>query len=147
MDRYQRELAALGDATALDGAPHEEFWRRVEDSTPRFLGSNPDGAVVRVSCTLTDLEKVMTPLTVPAMARAGSGVCYLYFDDTAAAARYAADAAAQSWKAVIEYAPESRKSQLELWPAPGADFETMRRLKALFDPSNVLNRGRLYHRL
>ena len=147
VNRYQGELAALGDSAALDGAPHEEFWRMVEDSTPRFLDSHPDGAVVRVSSTVTDLETVMTPLTVPAVARAGSGVCYLYFDDTAAAARYAADAAAQSWKAVIEYAPEARKSQLELWPAPGADFETMRRLKALFDPSSVLNRGRLYHRL
>jgi glycolate oxidase FAD binding subunit len=147
VDRYQRELAALGDATALDGSPHDEFWSMVENSTPRFLADHPEGAVVRVSSTLTDLEIMMTPLTVPAMARAGSGVCYLYFDDTAAAARYAADAAAQSWKAVIEYAPEARKSQLELWPAPGTDFETMRRVKALFDPSNVLNRGRLYHRL
>ncbi|MGA8580817.1 MAG: FAD-linked oxidase C-terminal domain-containing protein, partial [Bryobacteraceae bacterium] len=68
-------------------------------------------------------------------------------DETASAARYVAAAAGQEMKAVIEFAPEARKSQLELWPAPGADFEIMRRLKALFDPSNVLNRGRLYHRL
>jgi glycolate oxidase FAD binding subunit len=147
VDRYQRELSAFGDAAALDGAQHEEFWRQVEDFTPRFLAAHPDGAVVRVSSTLTDLEKMMTPLAVPAVARAGSGVCYIYFDETGAAARYLADAAGQASKAVIEYAPEVRKSELELWPAPGSDFEIMRRLKALFDPSNVLNRGRLYHRL
>jgi glycolate oxidase FAD binding subunit len=147
VDRYQRELAAFGESQALEGAPHEEFWRRVEDFTPRFLAAHPDGAVVRVSSTLMDLEKCMAPLAVPAVARAGSGVCYLYFDETGAAARYLADAAGLSLKAVIEFAPEARKSQLELWPAPGADFEIMRRLKALFDPSNVLNRGRLYHRL
>ena len=147
VDRYRRELASFGEPQALEGAAHEEFWRQVEDFTPRFLATHADGAVVRVSSTLMDLEKFMAPLTVPAMARAGSGVCYVYFDDTAAAARYVADAAGQGMKAVIEFAPEARKSKLELWPAPGADFETMRRLKALFDPSNVLNRGRLYHRL
>src|ERR1035438_2761133 len=27
VDRYQRELASFGDTVALDGAPHEEFWR------------------------------------------------------------------------------------------------------------------------
>ena len=147
VDRYQRELASFGDCIALDGAAHEEFWRQVEDFTPRFLAAHADGAVVRVSSTLMDLERLMTPLAVPATARAGSGVCYVYFDETSSAARYVADAAGQGMKAVIEFAPEARKPQLELWPAPGSDFETMRRLKALFDPSNVLNRGRLYHRL
>ena len=147
VDRYERELRSLGDANVLDGAPHEEYWRQVEEFTPRFLAVQPEGAVVRVSSTLKDLETFMPPLTVPAVARAGSGVCYVYFDEAGAAARYLADAAGQGMKAVIEFAPEARKSELELWPAPGADFETMRRLKALFDPSNVLNRGRLYHRL
>jgi glycolate oxidase FAD binding subunit len=147
VDRYQRELASFGDTVALDGAAHAEFWRQVEDFTPRFLAARPEGAVVRVSSSLRDLENFMTPLAVPAVARAGSGVCYIYFDETGFAARCLADAAGQGMKAVIEFAPEARKSQLELWPAPGADFETMRRLKAMFDPSNVLNRGRLYHRL
>ncbi len=147
VDRYQRELASLGEPQTLEGTPHDEFWRQVEDFTPRFLATHADGAVVRVSSKLTDLEKLMAPLAVPALARAGSGVCYVYFDETGSAARYLAEAAAQGWKAVIEFAPEARKPQLELWPAPGADFEIMQRLKALFDPSNVLNRGRLYHRL
>ena len=147
VDRYQRELASFGDTVALDGAPHEEFWRQAEDFTPRFLAAHTNGAVVRVSSTLMDLEKFMAPLDVAAMARAGSGVCYIYFDEPGSAAKYLADAAGMGWKAVIEFAPEARKAELELWPAPGADFETMRRLKALFDPSNVLNRGRLYHRL
>jgi glycolate oxidase FAD binding subunit len=145
--RYERDLAAFGSAVALEDAPQEEYWRRVQEFTPRFLDAHPDGAVVRASCTLKDLEKLMTPLTVPAVARAGSGVCYAYFDETGAAARYLADAAGQGWRAVIEFAPEARKPGLELWPAPGNDFEIMQRLKALFDPSNVLNRGRLYHRL
>jgi len=147
VQRYERDLASFGAAVALEGAPQEEYWRRVQEFTPRFLEAHPDGAVVRLSCTLKDLEKFMTPLAAPAVARAGSGVCYAYFDETPAAARCLADTAAQGGRAVIEYAPEERKAGLELWPGPGNDFEIMQRLKALFDPSRVLNRGRLYHRL
>jgi len=147
VERYERDLAAFGDAVALEDSPQEEYWRRVQEFTPRFLAAHPDGAVVRASCTLKDLDRFMAPLAVPAVARAGSGVCYVYFDETGSAARYLAGAAAQGWRAVIEFAPEARKTGLELWPAPSNDFEIMQRLKALFDPSNVLNRGRLYHRL
>ena len=48
------------------------------------------------------------------------------------------------WKAVIEFAPDDTRSKLELWPAPGADFEMMKKVKHMFDPGNLLNRGRLY---
>jgi FAD/FMN-containing dehydrogenase len=55
-----------------------------------------------------------------------------------------AEAVGKKWKAVIEFAPEARKNSLDLWPAPGGDLEIMKRIKTLFDPSNLLNRGRLY---
>jgi FAD/FMN-containing dehydrogenase len=48
---------------------------------------------------------------------------------------------------VIEFSPEARQQTLDLWPSPGADFEIMKRVKNLFDPSNLLNRGRLYRRI
>ena len=64
-----------------------------------------------------------------------------------AARAWAAEAAEREWKIVIEFSPESRKRALDLWPAPGADLEIMRRVKNLFDPGNVLNRGRLYRRI
>jgi FAD/FMN-containing dehydrogenase len=53
----------------------------------------------------------------------------------------------RSFKTVIEFSPQECKHSLELWPAPGGDFEIMRRVKNLFDPSNLLNRGRLYGRI
>jgi len=83
----------------------------------------------------------------PAVARAASGVCYGYFDQAEDTAGWFARANGLGWKAVIEFAPEARKRTLELWPSPGGDFELMRRIKALFDPSNLLNRGRLYRRI
>jgi glycolate oxidase FAD binding subunit len=147
VERYGRELAGLGEAACVEGPGQEKLWRHIENFTPWFLERHPDGAVVRASCTLKGLEEVMASLSGPAVARAGSGVCYGYFGESEAASGWMAGAARRGWKAVMEFSPEERKRELDLWPCPGPDFELMRRVKGLFDPSNLLNRGRLYGRL
>jgi glycolate oxidase FAD binding subunit len=147
IERYEREMAELGEGKAFDGPGRETLWQHVSQFTPQFLKTRPDGAVVRASCTLKELEAVMASFEVPALARAGSGVCYGYFEECGAAEAWTAEAAGRGWKIVIEYSPEERKQESELWPAPGADLEIMRRVKHLFDPGNVLNRGRLYSRI
>jgi glycolate oxidase FAD binding subunit len=145
--RYEAELAHIAGRLAVETECPETFWADVESFTPQFLERRPDGAVVRVSCTLKDLAAVMESFPGPAVARAASGVCYGYFDQAEATAAWLARTGALGWKAVIEFAPEARKRTLDLWPSPGGDFEIMRRVKALFDPSNLLNRGRLYRRI
>ncbi len=147
IDRYEREISQLGDSEALGDSRQEALWRRIEEFTPAFLAAHPDGAVARASCTLKGLEAVMASLPGAAVARAGSGICYGYFEHAEDAAAWVAGAAAAGAKAVVEFAPEESKSGLDLWPAPGADWEIMRRVKHLFDPDNLLNRGRLYRRL
>jgi FAD/FMN-containing dehydrogenase len=132
---------------AFDDSRQETLWKRMEEFTPAFLAAHPDGAVARASCTLKGLEAVMASLPGAAVARAGSGICYGYFERAADAAAWVAGAAELGAKAVVEFAPEESKSGLDLWPAPGADWEIMRRVKHLFDPDNLLNRGRLYRRL
>jgi len=158
VQRYEREFAELGDGVAYDNARQDTLWAHVENFTPRFLASHPEGAVVRASCTLKELESVMASFAGPsagqsgqsdtqAVARAGSGVCYGYFEQTDAAAAWLSQAVARGCKAVIEYAPDRQRQTLDLWPAPGKDFGIMQRIKNLFDPSNLLNRGRLYRRI
>ena len=100
--------------------------------------------MVRASCTLKNVGAVMESFPGPALARAGTGVCYGYFDEAGASAAWIKEAAAKKWRAVIEFAPEARKAGMELWPAPGHDLEIMKRIKQLFDPSNLLNRGRVF---
>jgi glycolate oxidase FAD binding subunit len=146
-DRYQLELAKLADCEAIEGPRQETLWNAIESFTQTFLARNPDGVVVRASCTLKGLEEVLASFQCPALARAGSGVCYGYFEESEAAARWLVDAVRRGWKAVIEFSSEERKGTLDLWPAPGSDFELMKRLKGLFDPANLLNRGRLYGRI
>jgi len=147
VDRYHYELAHVAGRLAVENPFPETLWQDVESFTPRFLDQHADGAVVRASCTLKELEGVLASFRGPALARAGSGVCYGYFDQSEAAASWLSGAAGRGWKTVIEFSPEERTQTLELWPSPGGDLEIMRRVKNLFDPANLLNRGRLYRRI
>jgi len=144
VQRYEREFAQFGGTRAFENDNQRALWRHVEDFTPAFLKANDDGAVVRASCTLKEIEAVMASFPGAAIARAGTGVCYGYFERSAAAVEWLA---AQRWKAVLEFAPDDRRRTADLWPRSGGDLEIMRRVKGLFDPSNLLNRGRLYRRI
>jgi glycolate oxidase FAD binding subunit len=147
VDRYEREFAPLADGVALENAQHEALWAHIREFTPRFLAAHPDGAVVRASCTLKEVEAEVASFGGPALARAGSGVCYGYFANVAKAAEWIRLSAGRPAKAVVEFSPDDAKHQLELWPSPGADFEMMRQVKNMFDLANLLNRGRLYGRI
>jgi glycolate oxidase FAD binding subunit len=144
--RYERELAALG-AQAVPADEDPVFWSAIQDFTPRYLDAHKDGAVVRVSCTLKELRAVMQSIPGPAIARAASGVCYAYFKHFGEAAVFAAETAREHGETVVEFAPENRKQEMDLWPAPGQDLELMKRIKYMFDPQLLLNRGRLYRRI
>ena len=144
VQRYESEFAHFADAQAFEGEHQQTLWRHVENFTPQFLAAHEDGAVVRASCTLKDSEAIMQSFPGPAVARAGSGVCYGYFERSQAAADWLGGAQHSGCKAVIEFAPEGSRRTLDLWPSPGGDFEIMKRVKHLFDPRNLLNRGRLY---
>ena len=144
VERYEQEFADFTDALAFEQERQQTLWRHVENFTPQFLAANQDGAVIRASCTLKDTEAVTESFPGPAVARAGSGVCYGYFERAQAAADWLAGTQPSGCKAVIEFAPEESRRRLDLWPSPGGDFEIMKRVKHLFDPGNLLNRGRLY---
>ncbi len=139
IDRYERELREMGPLRIGD----EAAARAIRGFTPWFFAMHPEATVVRIAFTLSQLAETIESVKAPALARAGSGVCYAYFDRPEAAAK----AVARTRNAIIEFAPEARKSELNLWPTPGPDFELMKRIKHMFDPEHLLNRGRLYNRL
>jgi glycolate oxidase FAD binding subunit len=141
LERYALELPA---AQIREGDEEEVLWRGVEEFTPEFLRDHAAGAVVRVSCLLSQVEQVMGTFQGPVVARAGSGVVHGYFDEWEKAGEWMAG---HEWKAVIEFAPEAAKARLTLWPCEGGDLAVMRKLKGLFDPNGLLNRGRLYGRI
>jgi FAD/FMN-containing dehydrogenase len=70
-----------------------------------------------MSMKLSEMCAAMERLTVPAIARAGSGVIYAHHSENAPAPEWA------------------------------GDFAMMERVKLMFDPERLLNRGRLYGRI
>ena len=134
LDRYSREFEG---AEVLEGEAERALWTRIREFTPSILASHPSMTVARISCTLSEVGKVLESLPAPALARAGSGVCYGYFNDPSEAVG----------RGVIEFAPQSVRETAELWPAPGSDFAMMEKIKQMFDPRLLLNRRRLYGRI
>lgn len=143
MSRCEREMVALGPSkTGTAG-----FWETIQNLTPHFLAKFPVGAVVRISSLITEVPRVLEELQVPAISRAGTGVTYAYFHRSGAAAAWLLSATTRGRKAVMEFASESARVQYDTWPSAGTDFEMMKRIKTMFDPDRLLNRGRLYSHL
>ncbi|MCX6623281.1 MAG: FAD-binding protein [Acidobacteria bacterium] len=138
--RYARELDGFEQ---IAGAGEAAWWDAIREFTPNFLAGFPGGAVVRVSTTLQGAREVVKDLTVPAVVRAGNGVCYLY----AGSMEEASNLLAGPGRRVIEFSPPEGKEGCQLWPSPGSDFAMMEKVKAMFDPARLLNRGKLYGRI
>jgi len=138
LDRYARELQHMRVVKAPD---EEVLWRNIRESTPQFLRAHSNGAVLRVSCALSDVGRVLEALPSQAIARAGSGVCYGYFEQAGDVKH------AGVGTSVVEFAPQSYREKDQLWPQPGNDFEMMKKIKAMFDSQGLINRGRLYGRI
>jgi glycolate oxidase FAD binding subunit len=133
--RYREELP--GDM--LEGEAEDAFWNPVREFAPQFLAAHPEGAVARVSVTLDTVGATMSTLPGKAVARAANGVCYAHVEDAAQAA-----ALLKSNRAILEYGPASRTASLPMWPAKDSGYPIMQKIKRMFDPDHLLNRGRYY---
>jgi glycolate oxidase FAD binding subunit len=148
IDRSVREASALGPARSLGVDEDQRFWNSLHAVTPRFLEKFRDGAaVVRVSTTLAECGEALGSVEGPGHAHAASGVVRGWFTRPDAAARWVGEAVKRGWKAVVEFSSESARPSMTLWPEPGCDFAIMKEIKRMFDPQNLLNRGRLYGQL
>jgi glycolate oxidase FAD binding subunit len=148
MERSIAEASALGPARAMAVDEEQRFWNSLHAVTPRFLEKFRDGgAVVRVSTTLAECGEALGSVEGPAHAHAASGVVRGWFTRPETAARCMTEAVKRGWKAVVEFSSESARPNMTLWPEPGGDFAIMKEVKRMFDPENLLNRGRLFGRL
>jgi glycolate oxidase FAD binding subunit len=95
----------------------ESVWQEIREFTPRFLAQHARGGVVPISTPLMGMLEVASKLDEPFIARAGSGVIYAHYAENPPAI------------------------------AVHGDFTTMLKVKEMFDPEHLLNRGRLYGRI
>jgi glycolate oxidase FAD binding subunit len=133
--RYQQELAG---AQIFEGDSETRFWRGIEE----FPASQP--YLVRAGHPLSALEAVLSSSRGPTVSRAGTGVTYLAFPDRGALLAWWNNAACAAWARVVDASPGDLD---EYWASPGPELDWMKKLKAAFDPNNLLNRGRLYGRV
>jgi hypothetical protein len=112
----------------------DSTWEEVREFTARFLVRNPEGGVVPMISKLSEMAALGEKLKVPFVARAGSGVIY---------AHYAENAPPPSDLG------EELGGDLDRYVSGdlGGDFAMMTRVKEMFDPWRLLNRGRLYGRI
>jgi glycolate oxidase FAD binding subunit len=146
IERSSKEAEKLGRPRALSAAEDQKFWSDLAALTPRHLDKFKEGAVVRVSTTLSECGTALGSIEGPGHALAASGIVRAWFTRPDAAARWLDAALKRGWKGVVEYSGESARGGMTLWPNAGSDFEIMKRIKLMFDPEGLLNSGRFYGR-
>jgi glycolate oxidase FAD binding subunit len=149
IDRYRRTLGGAAEFAA-DG--DISLWQQIRDFTSEFLDRQRTGVVLRISTPLSELASLLRLTSGPAISRAGSGVTYIYLSSWQGVLPLWKAAAEHNWRAVVEFAPDDVRTTNELWRLPptteGAQaFAIMKKVKQMFDPHNLLNRGRLYGRV
>jgi glycolate oxidase FAD binding subunit len=119
-------IRAGGNTAVLDRYTRELPRARVEDDSlwdaicefpRRFIIPNPGARIVSMSMPLSKMRDAAEKLDVPFIARAGSGIIYAHY---------------------LKDAPETPLA---------SDFATMTKVKEMFDPERLLNRGRLHGRI
>lgn len=138
MARYANELVG---AEQMEGERERELWTAIREFTPVFVAEHAEARVVRVSATLSETAKVFASTMAPAVSRAASGVSYLHFENEELAAEWTARPETAAWRYVFEYGQAGSNGCF------GSDFEMMKAVKDLFDPTSILNPGRFYGRL
>jgi glycolate oxidase FAD binding subunit len=147
IDRSRRDAEVLGEGRALEVDEEQRFWQAVRNLTPRHMEKFKEGAVARVSTTLRECGEVLASVEGPGMTHAASGIVRAWCSRPDGAARWLSTCAARGAKGLVEFSSEAARRDIALWPAPGGDFEIMKRIKNMFDPEGLLNRGRLYGRI
>jgi glycolate oxidase FAD binding subunit len=95
----------------------DSVWEPISEFSRCFVVSNPAARIVSMTMPLSKMREAAERLDVPFIARAGSGVIYAHY---------------------LKDAPETPLA---------SDFATMTKVKEMFDPERLLNRGRLYGRI
>lgn len=149
VERCRKDSAKLTtgatDIKFINSDRERSFWKVVADLPAAHIRKKPKGVVARVTAPASQTKDVMTGLSVPGHAFAGNGVVRGFFDSLTAAVGWIDGAAARGLHGLIEYSGQDvDRTSTTLYAGRGADIEIMKRIKRAFDPSGILNPGRLY---
>jgi glycolate oxidase FAD binding subunit len=143
-----------GQGVIVEGDLERKFWHEITEFP--FTKDKNRTVVCKASVLIKDvttlLEKLedlskKTGLKIQASARAGNGVVMISLEGDVPNLLQAAKSVRQlasslNGSMVIQHAPPSIKSEIDVWGEIGSSLELMKRLKSQFDPNGVMNPGR-----
>jgi hypothetical protein len=151
LNRYR---AAWPEAERITGETARAFWSGIREMFPECMRTEPNGVVLKVSTTLADMAIAWRELNDEniTVGRFLTGVTWTFERDASPAPALLAGWSKRGWQAVVEYASHEFRTEQTLWHVPedpgGKNaFEVMKKVKHLFDPQQILSRGRLYGRI
>jgi glycolate oxidase FAD binding subunit len=168
LERYARTLEELGlatgaGATSLESKEAERGWERIADLSSWLGADFPGMVILRASLPIAagedfvdraqqEAEKAKSRLAV--FAQTGMGVvnlCLLDASDISgmvtAIENLRRTANEMLGALVVERCGPEIKSRVDVWGAPGNDFEIMHKVKQAWDPKGILSPGRFVGRL
>ena len=142
---------AFKDLASGEGAeierPEAAIWEEVRETVPQWLAAHPHGAAIRastVSTRLGELIRLAGDAGCGVTLRAANATGHLLAPDLETARLALGKLREQGFRATLEAASNEVKGGLNAWVVGDREFEVMQRIKADFDPLQLLNRGRLY---
>ena len=163
LERHARDLAEMGGSVGVrsrlvSGQTAEDCWYRLINFDQLFAGSFPEVLVLKASLPLASSEQFLSvaqqgaegeEVKMAGFAQVGISVVHLGLwgdklgkvaDRLVTNTRKAAESLGGAL--VVEQYPNGFIGERDVWGAPGDSLETMRRLKAAWDPKGVLSPGR-----
>ncbi len=142
-------LAGFGPAERLDGAASDSIWRAIRDLT--LLDAPPAACVWRISVKPADGPRVVAAIAAERAIRVlydwGGGLVWLATGEgsDAGASIIRPAVAAAGGHATLIRAPADLRNAIAVFDPPNPALMTLtRKLKETFDPTGILNPGRMY---
>jgi glycolate oxidase FAD binding subunit len=160
LDRYSRTFGELAKAAGVEvnsitPKDTERTWSLLADFRSEFSTNNPGLLSLRASLPIAATEEFIlraeqeadrTKSRMACLAQTAAGVVHLHFFEALEAAatidKLRAITKELHGALVVEGCSPEIKSRVEVWGAPGNDFEVMRKIKQAWDPKGTLAPGR-----
>ncbi|MCU0229165.1 MAG: FAD-binding protein [Bryobacterales bacterium] len=140
-----------GSSFAMPGALPEEpafyIWQRVREWLNTRTQAHADGVVIQLASQNSRIFHDANMLGGQVVARAASGIVYAAYRDADSAFDTLQYLESQGRRAVLLQASQLTREQRTLWVGQQSDLRVMQTLKEHFDPSGLVNVGRLYGRI
>lgn len=138
-----RYAAELGGAAVLEGSAEAVVWESIGALAPRWIAHAGGVAVVKLVHPAKAISEIVSASDGAVWSQALSGVTRVACKHAAAVGK----AFGLGHVGVVEWSDPAKRQGIELWPAPGGDFELMKQMKSVFDPKGLLNPGRMHGRI